>query len=372
MIGQKLILSGIQKRYASIWAVRETDLEIEAGEFVSIVGPSGSGKTSLLTMVAGFETPTAGRILIGGKDVTPLPPNRRDIGMVFQKYALFPHITVGQNIAFPLRMRRRGSKADIQARVEEMLDLVQLSPYADRYPHELSGGQQQRVAVARALVCDPPVILMDEPLGALDKKLREVMQLEIKRIQERLGATVVYVTHDQDEALTMSDRVAVMVGGRLEQLGTPIELYRQPQTPFVADFIGKMNFIEGDLLGNQGGNLLIRLSDSIVLPISQAANKGTAVQQSSNGIQIAVRPERIALARRGHGGAHALAGMVDASVFVGSFHIFLVRLEERPDIIIQAQLPAGDSPSFQRGEGVDLILDREAVLVFPASEKQAA
>ncbi len=372
MIGQRLILSNIAKRYGEAWAVREADLEIEPGEFVSIVGPSGSGKTSLLTMVAGFETPTAGIIRIGEKNVTALPPNRREIGMVFQKYALFPHMTVRQNVAFPLRMRRVGPKSASRTRVDEMLELVRLSGYAHRYPHELSGGQQQRVAVARALVFDPPLILMDEPLGALDKKLREAMQFEIKRIQERLGATVLYVTHDQDEALTMSDRVAVMLDGRLQQLGTPVELYRRPQSSFVADFIGRMNFIEGSLAGSQSDNVLVRISDSIVLPAPWTAREDAAIPHNGTSVQLAIRPERVSLARRGCGGSHALAGTVETAVFIGPFHLFLVRLDARPDIVFQAQIPAGDAPSFERHDAVDLLLDHEGILIFPAEEKQAA
>ncbi len=221
MIGQYLSLVGLEKHFGSVRAVTSLSLEISAGEFVSLVGPSGSGKTTALNMIAGFEGPSAGKIVIGGRDVTHVAPNRRGIGMVFQKYALFPHLTVHQNIAFPLRMRGRSNKTRIATRVEEMLELVQLSSYGERYPQQLSGGQQQRVALARALAFEPPVLLMDEPLGALDKKLREAMQFEIKRLQERLGATVVYVTHDQDEALTMSDRVAVMAGGELMQFGPP-------------------------------------------------------------------------------------------------------------------------------------------------------
>lgn len=370
MIGQKLVLSNIQKRYGAAWAVRQTDLCIEAGEFVSIVGPSGSGKTSLLTMVAGFEMPTAGTIRIGETDVTHLPPNHRNIGMVFQKYALFPHMTVTQNIAFPLRMRRSCSKAEIPARVARMLDLVQLSGYGNRYPHELSGGQQQRVAVARALVFDPPVLLMDEPLGALDKKLREAMQLEIKRIQERLGATVLYVTHDQDEALSMSDRVAVMFEGRLQQLATPSELYQRPQNSFIADFIGRMNFIKGPLVARKGDQVLIGLSDSIVLHLPRPVKADPV--QCGECVTVAVRPERISLAKQGQGGSQALVGTVETSVFVGAFHIFLVKLAERPDLVIQAQAPAGDSVPFERGEVVDLVFDQQPALIFTEAEQQAA
>src|SRR6266567_8624280 len=234
----------LSKSYGPATAVSGVSINVRAGEFLSLLGPSGSGKTTLLMMIAGFEAPTAGAIHIDDRDITELAPNKRNIGMVFQRYALFPHMSVADNIAFPLRMRRT-PKAEIRRRVEAALALVQLEEYGGRLPSQLSGGQQQRIAVARALVFEPPVLLMDEPLGALDKNLREQMQIEIKRIQQSLGVTVIYVTHDQEEALTMSDRIAVMRNGCLEQIGSPTELYDNPATSFVADFVGKTNFLEG-------------------------------------------------------------------------------------------------------------------------------
>ena len=294
MIGQRLTLCHVQKKYGAVWAVRETALEIGAGEFVSIVGPSGSGKTTLLTMIAGFEAPTAGSILVGDQDVTAFAPNRRNIGMVFQKYALFPHMTVRQNIEFPLKMRRLAKGRNAGKRVDAMLELVQLGALQHRYPHQLSGGQQQRVAVARALVFDPPVILMDEPLGALDKKLREAMQFEIKRIQERIGATVIYVTHDQEEALTMSDRIAVMHKGRLEQIGTPGDLYANPNNAFVADFVGSINFIPGIVCGNNPIDIAVDVGGAI---IQIRASNGQSGPHHEHGaaVRIAARPEHIAI-----------------------------------------------------------------------------
>ncbi|ACP22512.1 AttA1-like ABC transporter, ATP binding protein (plasmid) [Sinorhizobium fredii NGR234] len=370
MIGQSLSLAGLQKRYGEAIAVRELSLDIAAGEFVSLLGPSGSGKTTALTMVAGFEAPNAGRIIIGGRDVTFLAPNHRNIGMVFQKYALFPHLTIRQNIAFPLKMRNRMQKAAAARRVDEMLELVQLSDYAERYPNQLSGGQQQRVAVARALAFEPPVLLMDEPLGALDKKLREAMQLEIKRLQERLGATVVYVTHDQDEALTMSDRVAIMSDGGLVQFGTPAELYRQPETEFVADFIGRMNFIDGDFVESTGGQAAVRFSEEIVLLVR--ANDHERRCAPGEALRMAIRPERVRLARRGTGGADALPGVVDTVLFVGSTYIHLVRLTDRPEAALQVQTAADGFVPFQKNENVDIILDREALHIFPVTERRAA
>ena len=371
MIGQSLSLVSLEKNYTNIKAVCGISLDIKAGEFVSILGPSGSGKTSILTMIAGFEMPTAGRIVIGGRDVTILPPNHRDIGMVFQKYALFPHLTVAQNVAFPLKMRRYSKKAK-RDRVDEMLELVQLQSCADRYPDQLSGGQQQRVALARSLAFEPPVILMDEPLGALDKKLREAMQFEIKRLQQRLGATVVYVTHDQEEALTMSDRVAVMSNGTIAQIGTPVELYKQPRSPFVANFIGKINFIEGRYLGEETGAVSIRLSqDSVVTArhTGQCLEPGTLGNQ---GVRLAIRPERIKLVARGAGGTAAIPGVVNTSVFVGSFSIFLVHLAGQPDQVIQVQIAAQAAPPFLSNDEVDLVPDEGAVHIFPATAEQAA
>lgn len=372
MIGQRLILAEIQKRYGEAWAVRETNLQIEPGEFVSIVGPSGSGKTSLLTMVAGFETPTAGTVRIGDRDVTSLPPNRRDIGMVFQKYALFPHLTVRKNIAFPLKMRRALSGPSLDARVDEMLQLVQLSGYGDRYPNQLSGGQQQRVAVARALASDPSIILMDEPLGALDKNLRETMQFELKRIQQQLGATVIYVTHDQDEALTMSDRVAIMRQGELQQIGTPVELYRKPANAFVANFIGTMNFIPGSYAGTEDGKHLVRIAEDVFLRVAGEGLKRSANTRHGTAVNLAIRPEHIRLTPAGQGGDGALSGSVETSIFVGSIHIVLVRPTRLPGLLLRVQTSAAATAGLEQGHHVDIAMDETTLQAFPASEELAA
>ncbi|WP_192254204.1 ABC transporter ATP-binding protein [Mesorhizobium silamurunense] len=370
MIGQALTLSRLRKSYGDIVAVNETDLEIGAGEFVSIVGPSGSGKTSLLTLIAGFEPPSSGAIRIGDKDITCLAPNLRDIGMVFQKYALFPHLTVRQNIAFPLKMRRRAAKSAIAARVDEMLELVQLPQHGDRYPSQLSGGQQQRVAVARALVFDPPVILMDEPLGALDKKLREAMQIEIKRIQERLGATVIYVTHDQEEALTLSDRVAVMHHGSLQQIGTPSELYRRPSSALVADFIGAMNFVPGIHVGNEAGKHVIQVAEGIVLKATRGGRR--AIPFEGSAVCLAIRPEHIKIAPRADNTPGMLAGTVEASIFVGPTQILLIRPEALPEIVLRVQMPADQIAGLERGALVAVAFDEATLQAFPAGERLAA
>ncbi len=358
-----MTLRHVQKTYGPVWAVRQTDLEVGAGEFVSIVGPSGSGKTTLLTMIAGFEPPTAGSIRVGDQDVTMLAPNRRNIGMVFQKYALFPHMTVRQNIAFPLRMRHlaRGQSAD--KRIDAMLELVQLHGLQHRYPHQLSGGQQQRVAVARTLVFDPPVILMDEPLGALDKKLREAMQFEIKRIQERIGATVIYVTHDQEEALTMSDRVAVMHKGRVEQIGTPSDLYANPDSAFVADFVGSINFVPGIVCGQDRSHTGIKVRNAVIHVPTQTG-RSTYRHREGAAVRIAARPEHISIAPYQDHDARSLSGTIETIVFAGATRTAFVRLHGSPDLVLRADLPSSFSSLPQRGSDVALVLCSEALRIF--------
>ena len=252
-----LVLRGLTKHYGGVPAVAGLDLEVRRGEFVTLLGPSGSGKTTTLRMIAGFTLQTGGTIEIDGVDMSRVPPYRRDVGMIFQNYALFPHMTAAQNIAFPLEMRRV-PRSEIKRRVADALALVKLTGFGERYPRQLSGGQQQRVAFARAVVFGPRLLLMDEPLGALDKKLREALQLEVMHFSRQLGATVIYVTHDQEEALVMSDRIAIFRDGRIEQLGTGEDLYNRPVSLFVADFIGESNILRGDFTGNGDGGWLTR------------------------------------------------------------------------------------------------------------------
>ena len=280
-------LEGIEKRYGDgPPAVVGLDLEIGRGEFFSLLGPSGCGKTTTLMLLAGFEQPTAGRILVGGEDVTDLPPHRRGMGVVFQSYALFPHRTVFENVAFGLRMRRVPGNR-LHERVRAALRMVELDQLADRYPHQLSGGQQQRVALARAVVVEPRMLLMDEPLGALDKRLRRSMQFELKALHRRLGVTLVYVTHDQEEALSMSDRIAVMRDGRIEQAGTPEALYARPRTAFTADFLGDANLFAGTVAQGPDGPVLVTGKGERV-----PAPRGTT---TGDRLVIAVRPENIRL-----------------------------------------------------------------------------
>ena len=303
--GAPVRVEAIEKRFGHIRAVESVSLDIGPGEFVSLLGPSGSGKTTLLMMIAGFETPSGGLIRVGDRDITHVPPNKRGVGMVFQRYALFPHMSVAKNIAFPLKMRRV-AKEEIARRVENALAMVRLEGYGGRAVNQLSGGQQQRVAVARALVFEPPVLLMDEPLGALDKKLRAEMQLEIKSLHKRLGVTVLYVTHDQEEALTLSDRVAVMHEGRLVQIGSPIELYRRPASAFVADFVGKMNFLEGKIASATPAAVIVGCGDGLALTASPVASPAVQHMSVGTSVRAAVRPERLRLSRRGTGGPHSL------------------------------------------------------------------
>ena len=298
-------LLDLEKRFREVRAVDGVSLEIKAGEFFSLLGPSGCGKTTTLRMIGGFELPTGGRVLLRGRDVTDDPPDKRPVNMVFQNYALFPHLDVGANVAFGLK-RRRVAAPEITQRVGEALELVHLAGYERRKPNQLSGGQQQRVALARALVNRPNVLLLDEPLGALDLKLRRQLQLELKRIQAEVGITFVYVTHDQEEALTMSDRIAVMNSGKVEQLGTPEELYERPTSRFVADFIGSTNLLNGQVEGDGR----VRLSSGELVPVTHdGLPRGTV-------IEISIRPEAIDIVPASADGA--LQAVVEQSAYLGS------------------------------------------------------
>ncbi|MEJ1978247.1 MAG: ABC transporter ATP-binding protein [Acetobacteraceae bacterium] len=298
----KVRAEGICKRYGPVTALEPTDLVVQDGELLTVLGPSGSGKTTLLQIISGLVPPSSGRILIDGHDHTATPVHRRDIGLVFQNYALFPHLSVAENVAFPLRMRRQG-EADIRRRVAEALDLVQLGPLGNRRPSELSGGQQQRVALARCFVYAPSVILMDEPLGALDKKLREHMQIEIKRLHRQTGATILYVTHDQEEALALSDRICLMNHARVEQIGTPRDLYERPVSVFAADFIGLSTILHGTVSGTWR---LETPDGSFALP-EGAAPCGPAA--------LVLRPEQITL---GTASDCVVTGRVVEAVYAGA------------------------------------------------------
>jgi putative spermidine/putrescine transport system ATP-binding protein len=325
----RLTLTHLTKRYPSTTAVDAIDLEVGRGEFLTLLGPSGSGKTTTLMMVAGFTPPSEGEITIDDRPITGMAPEHRNIGVVFQNYALFPHMTVFDNVAFPLKMRRQ-PKAAIRAQVGRTLDMVHLTGLGDRLPRQLSGGQQQRVALARALVFDPGLLLMDEPLGALDRNLREQMKLEIKRIHSDVGVTVLYVTHDQEEALTMSDRIALMNRGQIAQLGSAEELYERPANRFVAEFIGESNLLEGCVESADGGAVFVhgggvRLR---VPPGPQAFRPGEPYT-------LMVRPEKITLGSAGGDAPEGLPGIVEAVVYVGEFTRYRVRVA--PEVVIDVK-----------------------------------
>jgi spermidine/putrescine ABC transporter ATP-binding subunit len=328
-------------------------LTARPGEFLTLLGPSGSGKTTTLACVAGFAVPTEGEVLIEGARVTFDPPFKRNVGMVFQNYALFPHMTVADNLAFPLRMRKLPA-ATIRDRVARGLALVQLEGLGARHPRQLSGGQQQRVALARALVFEPPVLLMDEPLGALDKQLRLEMQLELKHLQARLGVTVIYVTHDQEEALTLSDRIAVMNRGRIEQIGEPTELYETPVTGFVAQFIGESNRLEGTIGAGDGGGPVLITGSGLRLP---ARSGGPPVGEPA---VLFLRPERIAIVPDGGAGAGpTVAGDVVEAVYVGEATRYVIRAAGGETFTVK-RLNLDTADRFKVGARVTLRWDPDA------------
>jgi putative spermidine/putrescine transport system ATP-binding protein len=358
--GAEVRLEGIVKTFGPVRAVDGVTLTIRAGEFLTLLGPSGSGKTTTLACIAGFAVPSEGDVLIDGRPITFDPPFRRNVGMVFQNYALFPHMTVAENLAFPLRMRKV-SGAEIRDRVAWALALVQLEGLGGRRPRQLSGGQQQRVALARALVFEPPVLLMDEPLGALDKKLRAEMQLELKRLHARLGITVVYVTHDQEEALTLSDRIAVMNHGRIEQVGEPLDLYESPRTRFVAVFIGESNLVEGTVAAAGPGLVLVTRA-GLRLPI----RPGSA--RAGDEATLFLRPEKITIAAEG-GVGDAVEGEVAEAIYLGESTRYLVRATSGEVFTVKQQnlSPAG---ALGMGTRVGLRWDPETAVPQPPDPEQ--
>jgi len=354
----------VSRNYGPVKAVDEVTLNVGPGEFVSLLGPSGSGKTTLLMMLAGFDTPSAGRFVVGERDLAHVPANKRNLGMVFQRYALFPHMSVAENIAFPLRMRGV-SGAPRDTAIRRALDMVKLTGYEDRMPGQLSGGQQQRVALARAIVFEPPVVLMDEPLGALDKKLRQHLQIEIKQLQQRLGATVIYVTHDQEEAVTMSDRIAVLNNGKLTQCGSPQDLYDRPENAFVADFLGDMNFVPGVACALETS--VCRIQAGRALLAARRPADGTVALDAP--VRVAIRPERIQLARaNGSQPSDAvLAGTVDQRVFNGAAILLLIAIRD-PELTLRAVVDAhSPQAALQVGDNVSVSWSADDAHVFPGN-----
>ncbi|WP_413103496.1 ABC transporter ATP-binding protein [Streptomyces sp. Inha503] len=334
--GGDVRLDRISKTYGSFTAVHPLDLHIPAGSFFALLGASGCGKTTTLRMIAGLEDPTTGTVQLAGEDITVLPPHKRPVNTVFQSYALFPHLDIFENVAFGLR--RRGVKS-VKKQVEEMLELVQLGDFARRKPQQLSGGQQQRVAVARALINHPRVLLLDEPLGALDLKLRRQMQLELKRIQTEVGITFIHVTHDQEEAMTMADTVAVMNGGRVEQRGAPAELYENPGTTFVANFLGTSNLIEAEITDKSGGDLVLTAAGGkLALP----ADRCSAPVRTGGKLLVGVRPEKITLAHAEDAGTipegrNRITGRIVDSSFIGVSTQYLITTPDCPEITVYEQ-----------------------------------
>ena len=344
--GVEVRLAGLRRQYGSVLALDGLDLTIGPGELVVLLGPSGCGKTTTLRLLAGLEDADGGTITVAGKEITRVPANRRDMGMVFQAYSLFPHMTVTQNVAFGLRLRHRG-KAEREKRALEMLDLVGLSEQADRYAHQISGGQQQRVALARALAIQPQVLLLDEPLSALDAKVRAQLRDEIRRIQLEVGITTLFVTHDQEEALAIADRVGVMKDGRIEQLGPPTQIYSRPATPFVAEFVGLTNRLAGTVAGS---TVTVRGRDLPLVDVSTPPGPATAL----------IRPEAVTVASDDQAGQGPLTGTVIATTFLGATSRVTVDLG---DTRIMAQLPTAEASGLPAGSRVTLTIRPDPVLV---------
>ncbi|HEX5950361.1 MAG TPA: ABC transporter ATP-binding protein, partial [Actinomycetota bacterium] len=319
MAGGEVVLVDLVKRFADVTAVAGINLDMPPGEFFSLLGPSGCGKTTTLRCIAGFERPDEGRILLDGVDMAHTPPHKRNVNTVFQNYALFPHLSVADNVGFGLRYQEV-SKAEAKKKIADALALVRLEGYERRRPSQLSGGQQQRVALARALILNPAVLLLDEPLGALDAKLRKALQIELKSLQQEVGITFIYVTHDQEEALTMSDRLAVMSNGRVEQVGTPSEVYEEPATAYVADFLGVSNLMDADAAGRtEDGRGKVRIGD-----FELVAAKGDT--DATGSVKVTIRPERVRLEDHGATGENRVPGLVERVVYVGSTIQVIVHL----------------------------------------------
>lgn len=346
--------SGVDK----VTALNSVSVDIFQNEFFTMLGPSGCGKTTLLRLIGGFEQATSGQILLEGKELNDLPPFRRPINTVFQSYALFPHLTVKQNITFGLEMQGT-SRKQADGRAEEMLELVRLAEYGDRVPSQLSGGQQQRIALARALAPAPKVLLLDEPLSALDLKLRKEMQVELKRLQTETGITFVFVTHDQEEALAMSDRIAVMQSGEILQIGAPREIYEAPTHRFVADFIGDSNFLVGDLVDGGAGKRAVKLAGGQVIAVTQDIS-----DQRSGEVTVSVRPERLGLIADSQAGADQLAGTVYSVIYFGTDTTYQIDLGNDARLTVRMQNGTGAKADFAEGDRVAITMSPDALRVL--------
>jgi spermidine/putrescine ABC transporter ATP-binding subunit len=351
--------------YGATPVLEDVDLDVHKGEFLSFLGPSGCGKTTTLNIIAGFITPTRGTVSLGGRVVNDVPPYKRNTGMVFQNYALFPHMNVFDNVAFGLKIRRTPT-SDIARRVGNALALVQLEEFAARTIRQLSGGQQQRVAIARALAIDPLVLLMDEPLSNLDAQLRRQMRVELRRLQRQIGITTIFVTHDQEEALTLSDRLVVMRGGRVEQIGTPIELYRRPRTPFVAQFLGHPNFLYGEVLERQGSDVVIRVGQHDI----RATYEGLLDVQAP--AAVVLRAENVRLHKTVPSDSiNAVSGRIAYTVYLGTSAEYEVKLADDLALRVVEQIPRG-VPSYHDGDSVVVAWSPEDAIVLPGSRSSLA
>jgi spermidine/putrescine transport system ATP-binding protein len=350
-------LRSVTKRFGSMTAVDAVDLQIRKGEFLTLLGPSGCGKTTILRLLAGFEVPTSGQILLEGKDVSGVPPYRRDVNQVFQSYAIFPHLTVADNIAFGLRMRHV-ARAEREQRVNEALELVSLQGLGQRRPHELSGGQRQRVAFARALVCQPKVLLLDEPFSALDAKLRHAMQLEVKHLQRRLGITFVFVTHDQEEALIMSDRIAVINRGRVDQLGDATDIYHSPASAFTADFIGEANLLPSEVVYKNGVSAQVRLADGVELNV-----RSSAINEGSKQALLSVRPEKIYITKNKPMKENAFKGVIEEEVFRGAMDELRIRVTDKLSLMAMVANESAHERAWHKGDAVFCAIHTDDVVV---------
>ncbi len=356
MAGGQVQLVDLVKRFGDFTAVAGINLDMPSGEFFSLLGPSGCGKTTTLRMIAGFERPSEGQILLDGVDMAQTPPHKRNVNTVFQNYALFPHLTVEENVAFGLKYKDV-SKQEMREQVGRALDLVALTGFGARRPTQLSGGQQQRVALARALILNPAVLLLDEPLGALDAKLRKRLQIELKALQEEVGITFIYVTHDQEEALTMSDRIAVMSQGRVEQVGAPKEIYEEPATAYVADFLGVSNLMDATALGQTAGGCSLSIGEFIV-------TAGQGDEDTRGAAKVTIRPERVNLEPQDTPGENRVPAMVERVVYVGSVLQVIVNLAPGQRIQAWVQNEGGAMP-FDSGAPITVHLPVEALRVLP-------
>jgi spermidine/putrescine transport system ATP-binding protein len=352
-------LRNVTKRFGAYEALKDASFEIRTGEFMTFLGPSGCGKTTCLRLISGFDTPTSGQIFLDGKNVTFEPPYRRDVNQVFQNYALFPHLTIYENIAFGLRMKKVPPN-QIRERVDRVVKMTSLAAFIDRKPAQLSGGQRQRVALARAIVCEPKVLLLDEPLSALDAKLRTQMRIELKQLQKKLGITFIFVTHDQEEALTMSDRVAVINAGRVEQIGTVNEIYYKPATRFVATFIGESNIVEAEILRAEGDFLRCRLQGGLELDIR------TATQPASSTILLSLRPEKIQLSHQNPLGRNTFPGTIEREIFKGAIDDLTISVQGGLQLGAVLANDGRADTEFHEGEHIHATIQPEDIHIVAA------